>query len=174
MKRSSDIRVGGVIGVAMDVQIRVAQESDAAGACEVLRRSITECCTKDHGNDQTLLSPWLENKTPENLRQWIGAPGSYGLVAEIQGEIVGVAMMLDSGEVTLCYLIPEVLHKGVGKALLGELESKGRALGLRELRLNSTKTAFDFYSRNGFKSSGAQSMWHGIGCYPMAKVLGSH
>jgi GNAT superfamily N-acetyltransferase len=156
----------------MDAQVRVAKEEDAEAACAVLRRSITECCSLDHNDDPSQLAPWLKNKTPENVRQWIVDPSSYAVVAEESGDIIGVAMMLVSGEVTLCYLVPEVRFTGVGKALLAELESKARALGLGELRLNSTKTAHAFYMRNGFADAGAATTWHGIGCIPMVKALG--
>lgn len=68
-------------------------------------------------------------------------------------------------------LLPEVRYTGIGKALLSKLVGEARELGLRQLRLNSTKTAFDFYRRNGFESAGAPDSWHGIGCSPMAKAL---
>jgi GNAT superfamily N-acetyltransferase len=158
----------------MDAQVRVAQEEDAEAACAVLRRSITECCSADHCNDPAQLAPWLENKTPENVSQWIVDPSSYAVVAEANGDIIGVAAMFVSGEVTLCYLVPEVRFTGVGKALLAELEARARTLGLSELRLNSTKTAHAFYLRNGFTDSGPSSTWHGIGCAPMIKTLGGH
>lgn len=157
----------------MDAELRVAKEADAAAACEVLRRSIIECCAADHANDRVRLESWLSNKTPENVREWIAARGSHAIVAESGGAIVGVAMMRQTGEVMLCYLVPEARFTGVGKALLAELESKGRQLGLAALTLNSTKTARAFYKRNGFQSSGAPDSWHGIESYPMVKTLSS-
>lgn len=152
-------------------QLRVAEEGDAAAACEVLRRSITECCGDDHGNDQARLAAWLSNKTPENVREWITAQDNHAIVAEVDGAIVGVAMMRQSGEITLCYLVPEVRFTGAGKALLAKLESKGRQLGLPALTLYSTKTARAFYIRNGFQSSGAPDSSYGIESYPMVKTL---
>lgn len=157
----------------MDAHVRIAKEEDAAAACAVLRRSITECCSADHHDDPALLAPWLENKTPENVRQWIANPSKFVVVAEANGDIIGVAAMFVSGEVTQCYLLPEARFTGVGKALLAELQSKARALGRSELRLNSTKTAHAFYLRNGFTDSGPSATWRGIGCTPMIKALGS-
>jgi len=156
----------------MDVLLRVAEERDAEAACKALRRSITECCSEDHGDDPGLLEPWLANKTPENVQEWVGAPSNHAVVAEAAGDIVGVAMMHESGEITLCYLVPEVRFTGIGKALLAELESRARQLELGELRLHSTKTARAFYARNGFESCGTPDLWHGIECYPMVKYLG--
>jgi N-acetylglutamate synthase-like GNAT family acetyltransferase len=139
----------------------------------VLRRSITECCAEDHRKDQGMLASWLANKTPENVRKWFSDASSYAVVSEAAGDIVGVAKVENSGEVTLCYILPEVHFTGVGKALLAELESKGRALGLRELRLFSTKTAYAFYLRNGFESSGPPDSSFGVEGFPMFKALGT-
>lgn len=151
--------------------IRVATEADVIAACNVLRRSISECCIEDHQNDEARLAPWLSNKTPENVLAWINEPSNTTLVAEVDGEIVGFAAMTDSGEISLCYILPEVRYTGVGKALLAGLESRARELGLPEARLNSTKTAHAFYLRNGFESSGPADSWHGVSCYPMTKKL---
>ena len=157
----------------MDALIRVAEERDAEAACQVLRRSITECCLEDHGGDQSLLEPWLANKTPENVREWLNDPSTYAVVAEADGVIVGLAMLLESGEITLCYIVPEVRFSGVGKALLAQLELDGWKRGLGELRLHSTKTARAFYTRNGFEYSGSPESWCGLECYPMVKTLGT-
>ena len=137
----------------------------------MLRRSIVECCGADHHNDRDLLGPWLANKTIDNVRKWIDDDGTVAIVAETDGSIVGVAMMIKSGEVTLLYVVPEVLFCGVGKALLAELEAGSRRLGLPALTLRSTKTAHEFYRRNGFRAAGDADSWHGIVSFPMVKEL---
>jgi N-acetylglutamate synthase-like GNAT family acetyltransferase len=156
----------------MDVSIRVAEERDSGAACEVLRCTITECCTLDHRDDQVILEAWLANKTPENVRSWFNDASSYAVVAEAARGITGVAKMENTGEITLCYIIPEVRFAGVGEALLAELESRGHTLGLRELRLISTKTAHAFYLRNGFETSGPPDSSFAVEGFPMVKVLG--
>jgi hypothetical protein len=45
------------------MEIRDAMTEDAPAACDVLRRSISELCVADHGNDPTILARWLSNKT---------------------------------------------------------------------------------------------------------------
>jgi hypothetical protein len=47
------------------VESRRARVEDAAAACDVMRRSITELCLADHANDPTILEAWLANKTPD-------------------------------------------------------------------------------------------------------------
>jgi hypothetical protein len=56
------------------MEIRDAQPEDAHSACEVVRRSISELCAADHGNDPTVLSQWLKNKTLGNVASWIARP----------------------------------------------------------------------------------------------------
>jgi N-acetylglutamate synthase-like GNAT family acetyltransferase len=128
--------------------MRQAKTEDAAAACAVLRRSITELCHADHGGDEILLGKWLSNKTVENVMRWILQ--THFVVAEEQETIVGVAAMNASGKITLNYVSPEARFHGVSKALMQQLESKARALGLIECMLETTQTALRFYQRLGY------------------------
>jgi hypothetical protein len=110
------------------MEIRDAQSEDAHSACEVVRRSISELCAADHGNDPIILSQWLKNKTPGNVAAWIAHPANSVLVAVEHGTILAVGAVTDSGEVTLNYVSPDARFRGVSRALLGALEN--RAAGL--------------------------------------------
>ena len=79
------------------MRIRKAREEDAEAACVVLRRSITELCRDDYRGDAATLAAWLANKTPENVRAWIGEPNSHVLVADDDGTILGVAAIQGAG-----------------------------------------------------------------------------
>jgi GNAT superfamily N-acetyltransferase len=155
----------------MATTVREASELDAQAACDVLRRSIAECCTDDHQNEPSLLEAWLSNKTPDNVRDWLKVKSSFAVVAETDDVVVGFAMLLASGEIPLFYLVPEARFKGVGKSLLGALEVEAQRRGIGELYLESTKTAHPFYLRNGFLDSGAPEVAFGIEGYPMRKQL---
>ena len=61
---------------------------DAQSACEVVRRSISELCAADHGNDPIILSQWLKNKTPGDVASWIAHPANSVLVAVEHGTIL--------------------------------------------------------------------------------------
>lgn len=63
------------------MQIRDAVPADAAAACAVLRRSIVELCSADHGNDAVIMARWLANKTPEIVASWIAKDGNSVLAA---------------------------------------------------------------------------------------------
>ena len=130
------------------MKIRRATSEDAAEACAVVRRSITELCHSDHGGDDESLSKWLSNKTIENVRKWI--LGSHFFVAEEAGQIVGVAAMTDSGKISLNYVDPAVRFRGISKALLFSIEEHAKTLGITECFLESTQTALRFYLASGY------------------------
>jgi len=148
----------------MGIHIRSAAPEDAPAACAVLRRSILECCTEDHRNDSDILDTWLGNKTPETVASWITSPANHTLVAERDGELVGVALLTQAGKLSLCYVLPEAQHSGIGKALLAGAENKAREWGVGTLTLKSTAGAREFYARNGYTNAGKDKTCYGLEC----------
>ncbi|MBC7684955.1 MAG: GNAT family N-acetyltransferase [Bdellovibrionales bacterium] len=148
----------------MVIEIRSAVPEDASAACNVLRRSITECCVRDHGAEPGVLQSWLGNKTAENVALWIASPSNYTLVAIRDGELVGVSLLTQAGKLSLCYVLAEALHAGVGKAMLQAIEAQARSWGISTLRLHSTATAHDFYARNGYTLAGKEKSCYGVEC----------
>lgn len=153
------------------ISFRLARIEDAAAACAVLRRSITELCFPDHNNDPALLEAWLANKTAENVGTWITDPANFVVIATLDGTIVGVAAMTRSGNVTLNYVSPDARFRGVSKGLLAALENKAIELGVSECRLESTKTALNFYRAAGYRDNGAATAGCGNACRPLTKLL---
>lgn len=154
----------------MSIEIRIATVLDTSGICVVLRRSISECCEADHKGDSNIVAIWLKNKTTENVALWLQEPGAIPLVALVDGNVVGFALC-NNGELALCYVIPELLCRGVGKSLLRAIESQAVAHGVTAIRLDSTQTARNFYLRNGYSATGPAVIWAGMKCQPMHKNL---
>lgn len=148
----------------MGFEIRLAGPEDASDACRVLRRSIAECCTLDHRNDPAILQAWLGNKTPDNVASWISSPSNCMLVALRDGELVGVSLLTQAGKLSLCYLVPEAMHAGIGKAMLHGLEAQARAWGVSVLRLHGTASGRDFFARNGYVLAGKEKSCYGVDC----------
>jgi GNAT superfamily N-acetyltransferase len=155
----------------MKMEIRVAKPDDAASACKVLRRSISECCADDHRNDAAILSAWLGNKTPETVESWFLSPSNFSLVAVAADEIVGVAMLTRAGKIVLFYVSPEVRYSGTGKALLHGLEAQAREWGLRAIQVDSTISARSFYLRNEFVAGAEKTTCFGIPVTSYSKKL---
>src|SRR5207244_4047726 len=106
----------------MGVTTRCAIESDAAAACDVVRRSIIELCVADHGNDEETLAAWLENKTVGMFTTLINAESKSCIVAILDARVSGFGHINHSGEVGLLYVAPEARFRGASTAMLEWLE----------------------------------------------------
>lgn len=151
--------------------VRPALAADAEQAASVLRRSISELCVADHGDDPRVLGQWLRNKTPDTVRIWIEAPDRQILVAEEDGILLGVGAASQAGEIILNYVAPEARFRGVSRALVRTLEAYLRDLGRTESRLTSTRTAHAFYLSMGYADAGDLDTSTTVPGQPMRKSL---
>ncbi|WP_198034175.1 GNAT family N-acetyltransferase [Acidihalobacter ferrooxydans] len=153
------------------IEVAQAELDDASAACEVLRRSISEVCGPDYVEISGFLEDWLKNKTPANVAQWIQSPDTYFVIARVPSiEVVaGVGCLSKAGEILLCYVVPEYLGQGVGRAILDALVRKAHLWGILRLTALSTVTARKFYARQGFEQCGAPILEDGHEIeFPMA------
>jgi len=155
------------------VLIRRATPEDAEAVAALLVRSIRELCGPDYNNDETILSRWCANKTPEQIRHGMENGQNYWTVALDPNTIAGTALMTPEGEILLCYVLPEYVHRGIGNALLTDLLRNARTLGLKKIRLESTRSARDFYRRNGFIELGKTLGMGVIPCFTMERTIGA-
>ena len=154
------------------MRIRDAVPEDAAAACEVMRRSISELCVADHHNDPTILNAWLSNKKPEIVAGWARQPANSLLLATEGDAILAVGSVTDAGEITLNYVAPEARFRGVSRAVLKALESRAIERGNTRCTLTSTETAHRFYQSAGYVDDGAPRGKFGTSSgYPMSKRL---
>lgn len=152
--------------------VRPAVARDAEAAVEVLRRSIIELCTTDHGNDPEILESWLANKTPDHFHDWLAAPGGVLAIAEREGAIAGVGGCRDDGEITLNYVSPDHRLAGVSTAIVAWLEDYLRQKGAARAHLTTTRMAHDFYRARGYVDEGDPIPWRGgKSVQTMCKVL---
>jgi GNAT superfamily N-acetyltransferase len=153
------------------ITIRRAEAEDAEAVAALLIRSIREVCGPDYGNDEAILSAWCANKTPENIRYWIQNSNNYFIVALDGDSVAGAALMDLSGEIHLCYLLPEYLGRGIGKAMLNDILAFARTSGLQRVTLGSTRTAREFYKRNGFIERGETDWMERIQSFKMERDI---
>jgi GNAT superfamily N-acetyltransferase len=154
------------------VRIRDATLEDAAAACDVMRRSISELCIADHHDDPTILNAWLSNKKPEIVAGWARQPGNSLLLATEGDAILAVGSVTDAGEITLNYIAPEARFRGVSRALLKALESRAVERGNGRCTLTSTETAHRFYRSAGYVDDGTPRSNFGTSSgYRMSKRL---
>ena len=92
------------------------------------------------------------------------------LVAEIDGDAVGIgAIVVGNSELRACYVAPAAVRRGVGSALVAEIERIAREHGLRHLHLESSTTAEPFYATLGYRVEGRGELLIAPGV-PMAAV----
>jgi GNAT superfamily N-acetyltransferase len=150
--------------------IRRAGVGDAAGACDVMRRSIAELCKADHHDNPEIVGNWLANKTPENVKAWIEDEGNQFLVAVEGDAVLAVGAVRNDGEITLNYVSPNARFKGVSRAMLAALEQIARQLGNPGCHLTSTETALRFYLAAGYEQTGSsQGKFGTASAYPMTR-----
>lgn len=132
------------------MNIRPALPSEAEAAIDLVRRSITLLCIEDHQNDEMMLQGWLANKSTKNMRVWIETPGSFAVVAERDGNFVGVGVYTGAGDLLLLYVAPEARFSGVSSALLKHMEDSARALRLPSLHVSASRAARRFFLERGY------------------------
>lgn len=153
------------------IEIRRAGPDDAQAACDLLRRAIAEGCEPDHRDRAGVLDAWLGNKTPANVASWFTTPSNYAVVAVRGGQLLGLALLTQAGKVALCYVLPEAIRSGVGRALLGAVEEQARAWCVSKLHLHSPGSAAGFFERHGYANAGKEKACFGLECDFMWKSL---
>nr|WP_174825646.1 GNAT family N-acetyltransferase [Ruegeria sp. HKCCA4707] len=152
------------------MELRRATVFDVFQISRVLTRSITYLCAGDHHKDAALLAAWTGNKDPQTIRRWIQSGATLWL-AEVDGVVAGVGGVRHGAELSLLYVDPAYVRRGIGLALLVRLEHELAGQGCTTAHLNATTTARAFYRRYGWLDVGAPTNWLGMPHYPMRKSL---
>ena len=155
-----------------DITIRRAHAADADAISGCLIASITQLCGEDHGDDPDILAAWTQNKTPEDIRNWIASSETTVIVAIAPSDtIAGVGACFAEGRIVLNYVHPDHRGSGVSTALLHWLEQHLRELGNVWATLTATRTALSFYRGAGWQEAGSPEADYGFPGQPMRKQL---
>lgn len=97
------------------------------------------------------------------------------LVAEVSGEIVGVGALVLMSELRACYVDPRWVRRGVGSAIVGEIECIAREFGAIHLEFDGSVNAEAFYLSLGYSvtARGQHTLRSGqaMACVKMRKSL---
>lgn len=142
------------------LDLREATAEDAA-----LISRIIACSWR--GAYQELIDPVYLARLPEeywlpSMRSWLGSGRMYGLLAEMDGQVVGSIIYgrgrdeerASWGEIVSLYVLPEVLGQGVGSALLCQALCALREDGYDRVYLWAIRgngRAERFYRKHGFR-----------------------
>ena len=138
--------------------IREAVEEDVPGIRKAIRSSIEGLAAKDYPKE--VLDSWGTDtdKTREKQKALIRDGKELTWIALKDGIIVGFsAFSPQTEELRAVYIASEVARRGVGTALLEQVEARARSLGLSKLTMHSSLTAFSFYQKHGYANLGEET-----------------
>lgn len=132
-------------------ELRAALHADAARLAAMHRASILAGCAHHYSPQQ--LADWTAGVTATAYERLIETLSV--VVAEDGVEPVGVGVGDPAaGLVNAVYVHPAAVRRGVGTALVAELESRLRAAGVPAARLHASLNAVPFYVSLGYRDEG--------------------
>lgn len=153
-----------------DVLIRKATTADAGEISDVLIRSIIELCAADHLGNPKLIEGWIADKSPAEVTERITS-GAQMHVSLLGDRIGAVGCYNSEGLIQLLYVAPEAQGTGHSTALLQLMETEMRVAGIETARLVSSKTAQDYYLKQGWQIEGERVVCYTSDGQPMRKQL---
>jgi putative acetyltransferase len=136
----------------MPILIREIRPEDARAFLEVHHAAVRGLASTDYSSE--VIEAWAPMPiTPQHVEAVQSNPdGEYRLAAEIDGWLVGIACIVaERNELRACYVTPSASRRGVGSALLREIEQAAREHGSTYLEAESSLMAAPFYSSNGYQ-----------------------
>jgi putative acetyltransferase len=131
--------------------IRKMRADDARAFLEVHHAAVRGVAARDYSLE--VIDAWAPLPiTESHVAEVLTNPDyEYRLVAEVEGRLVGIgALVAKNHEVRACYVAPEAGRRGVGSALLQEIEREALQRGLKFLDADSSLTAEPFYATQGY------------------------
>ena len=155
------------------VTVRLARDEDARDLLKVHYDAIHNTASADYPAD--IVSEWAKPVDEDRIRSFLQNPDNeIRLAAELGGRIMGFgALVAEKNELRACYVASAATGKGVGRALVSEIERIAQDKGLTYLKLDSSVTAEKFYQACGYQciERGKHTMRNGMvmDCITMKK-----
>jgi GNAT superfamily N-acetyltransferase len=160
------------------VVVREMRLEDARAFLEVHRAAVRGIAAKDY--PPAVIEAWAPMPVTKDAIGLVHANSDreFRLIAEIGGRVVGIgAAVFENLELRACYVDPAASRKGVGSALVKEIERAAREQRVPRLDLDSSVTAECFYRTVGYEvvERGEHFLGNGqrMACVRMRKELGA-
>jgi putative acetyltransferase len=109
-----------------------------------------------------VLDAWTVPFTEDRIARFLeNADDEIRLIAELDGHPAGIgALVVADGELRACYVAPFAVRRGVGTAIVREIERLATEHGLERLHLLASLNAEPFYAALDYVSDGlTQHTW---------------
>jgi putative acetyltransferase len=123
--------------------------ADVPLLAEIFRASIEQLTADDYSAAQQ--DAWAAAADDE---QEFGArlTSELTLVGTLAGSAVGFASLADNRRIDMLYVHPAAVGQGAGKMLCDALEKLAAARGAKELTVDASDTARDFFAKRGYEA----------------------
>ena len=150
--------------------VRPATRADRAALPEVHMAAVEAFGPDGYSVEEVHEWAGTDERSPTDYA--VDAAGEHFTVAVRAGEVAGFGhLVLDVEEVHAVYVHPDHARRGVGSALLAELEGYARGRKLQKLALQSSLNAVGFYERAGYERVGEGESPGGLVVVEMEKRL---
>ena len=131
------------------VTVRPYQATDAPATLRAFLDAVTVTASADYSLEQ--VAAW---SAPEerNLEDWhLARTGLGTVVALVEGQVAGFSDVSAEGYIHMMFVSPRYGRRGVGSALVAEVERRAQALTASALSTNASITARPFFEQHGFR-----------------------
>src|SRR5687767_10672101 len=120
----------------MSVIVRPMRDDESRPFLEIQRAAVRGLAVNDY--PASVIEEWAALPVTDAAIAVfrINQDDEIRLIAELDGELVGIgALVVAKSELRACYVVPAAARKGVGSALVAEIERIARHHGLMHLEL---------------------------------------
>jgi putative acetyltransferase len=147
----------------MSVTVRPMRVDEARRFLEIHHDAVRGLAARDY--PAAVIQAWAPPITDNVIERFLAnRDGEVRVVAELDGELAGIgAIVVGRSELRACYVATNVARRGVGRAIVTEIERIGREHGLAHLDLESSVTAEPFYLAMGYAVVDRGELMIGVG-----------
>ena len=134
-----------------DARIRRYRDTDARATRSIFERAVRVTAAADYTAEQ--LAAWVpEDRADTVLDDWAARRTAVTTwVAELDDSVVGFTDLdVKIGYLDMLFVDPDAGRRGVGSALIRHVLDEARAVGLREVTVQASRTAQPVFARHGF------------------------
>ena len=139
------------------MHIRKLLDDEYEEVIKLIYQSVHHICKSDYTEKE--LSAWAPDNF-DRVKFQRALNGCYNTVMIDKNDIVGFLSMEQDGYLNRLYTHKDHTGKGVATFLLEDAQEWAKNNGITEIRLDSSKTAENFYLKRGFSECGISVLTH--------------